>query len=495
MSSNNLSITNFIQVSVNSVPQGIDEPNPNSLALFTTETPADPLTPFGIYLDPTSVGEDYGTDSETYRMAIAIFSQEFNILNGGGRLVIIPLLSAVSATSGNFVTANISANLAAIIAVDDGDIKITVDGTAHNLTGLNFTNCTTLADVATILQARLVDAIVTATSTQITITSKKVGTDSTVAMAAVSGGTGTNLAGSGLFNAGAGVATGGANADGETIIEALTRTMSQVQYAPFITNLEMEDSVIQDTADAVQALDLIWVHSITSTGDIAGIASDIKKAGDSKTRLLFYSVSIDEAKLARAAYAGRGFSVDFTASESMLTMQAKSLATITPDTGLTQTLLLLIKAAGVDSYGKFGGISALYTSGANGGFFDEIYSNLWLKFAIQTALFNVLLTTSSKIPQTEAGMQKLVNALEQVLNLAVYNNILGVGLTWNSPDTFGNPADLKRNITDNGYYIYYLPIALQLQADRDDRISPTIQIAAKRSGAIQSVSTSVIIEA
>jgi hypothetical protein len=493
MANDNLSIANFIQVDVTNVPQGAEVPNVNSLALFTTETPNN-SNPYGIYLDPTSVGEDFGTDSETYAMALAIFSQTQNILNGGGRLVIIPLESAVSATQGQFVTTNISANLSALIAVTDGDIKVTVDGNAHNLTGLDFTACTTLADIAAVLQTELPDTICSGSATAITIQSKKVGTASTIAMAAVSGGTGTNLAGSGFFNSSAGTATAGANASGETIVEAITRTSSQVQYAPFVTNLEMENAVISSTATAVQALDLIWVHSITSSEDIAGIATANTNAGNSKTRLPLYTISIPSAKLYRAAYAGRGFSVDLAASNAMLNMQAKSLATISPDSGLTQTILANAKAAGVDCYGKFGGLPLLYTSGANS-YFDEVYSNLWLQFALQTALLNALATTNTKIPQTEAGMQMLVNAAEAVLNLAVYNAVLGVGLVWNSPNVFGNPADLKRNITDKGYYIYYQPIVLQSQTDRDDRISPTLQIAAKRSGAINTVRSSVIIEA
>ena len=60
----------------------------------------------------------------------------------------------------------------------------------------------------------------------------------------------------------------------------------------------------------------------------------------------------------------------------------------------------------------------------------------------------------------------------------------GTGLTWNSALTFGDPEDMKRNITEKGYYIYSLPIAQQSQADREDRLAPVVQLALKYSGAI-----------
>lgn len=494
MTNNNLSVANFVRINVNSVPQGADLPNVNSLALFTTEKPANPLTVYGIYLDPTSVANDYGTDSETYAMALEIFSQNFNPLNGGGRLVILPYIDAVSADEGDFITANISANLAALTAVDDGDLTVTLNGIDIDLTNLNFTSCTTLVQIAGVLQGYLPDAIVSASATAITVASKTVGTASTVVLTAFAG-TGTDLSGAGLLNTATGSSNAGRNADGETLAEAIVRTQAQVQYAGIITNLEMEEAVIEDNADAIQALDLLWVHSITSTSDIAGIATTLKDAGDSKTRLFLYTISIADAKLARAAYAGRGFSVDFAASNSMITMNAKNLATISPDSGLTQTILADAELAGVDVYGKFGGLTLLYTSGENGGFFDELYSNLWLKFALQTVLLNAQVRTNTKLPQTEAGMQQLVNDTTKLFNQAVSNGVLGLGLTWNSPSVFGNPADLKRNITDTGFYIYYIPIAQQSQIDREGRIAPTLQFAAKRSGAIQHVNGNVIIEA
>jgi hypothetical protein len=140
--SNILPVSNVINVTIEPTPSGLTEKNVNSLALFTNESPGN-LDQYGVYISAGQVAADYGSDSVTAAMANAVFSQVPNVLSGGGRLVIIPLIDAVSAIAGKIVTANVSANLATLIGVADGDLKVTINGVANNLTGLNFTNCTT----------------------------------------------------------------------------------------------------------------------------------------------------------------------------------------------------------------------------------------------------------------------------------------------------------------------------------------------------------------
>ena len=102
-----LNINNVINISVAQAGQGVGQYNTSNLAIFSHETP-DPVFAdgFKIYLEPSEVGVDFGTDSVTYKMALAVFSQQPNILANGGYLVVIPLLvdetigEAVSRTSG-----------------------------------------------------------------------------------------------------------------------------------------------------------------------------------------------------------------------------------------------------------------------------------------------------------------------------------------------------------------------------------------------------------
>lgn len=92
-----LAISNIINISVSQTPQGIGQYNTSNLALFTRDV-YDPVS-FGslgykIYLEPTEVATDFGSSSVTYKMALAVFSQKPNILQGGGYLVIIPFTSS-----------------------------------------------------------------------------------------------------------------------------------------------------------------------------------------------------------------------------------------------------------------------------------------------------------------------------------------------------------------------------------------------------------------
>jgi hypothetical protein len=486
-----LPVSNIINVTITNTPSGLTEKNVNSLALFTTETPDDG-EPYSINIAPSTVIENYGTSSVTAAMANAIFAQSPNLRTGNGRLVVIPYTDAVSATSGYFTTASLTANLAALIAVTNGDLRVTIDSVNYDLTGVDFTPATTIAGIAEILQSKLVNGIVTSTSTTIIVTSKKVGADADVVLAALSGGSGTDLAGSGLLNTAGGTATSGANSSGETLLQAIARTKGSVSYAPIITNLEMEDSVVMAVSNAIQAMDNIFLHHVSSTVDISGgLGEDVQQAGNKKTRILGYTVSPAEANLMKSAYSGRGFSVNFTGSLTSQTMNLKQLATITPDPGITQTLYSDADINGVDLYVSYDGVASVYSTGGND-FFDNPYSDLALKFALETAGFNYLRQTNTKVPQTEPGMSGLKSAYAQVCDRFVRNGCIAPG-AWTSSERFGNPVIFDQNVLNFGYYIYSLPIILQSASEREIRKAPLVQIAIKRAGAIHTSDVIVLV--
>ncbi len=348
---------------------------------------------------------------------------------------------------------------------------------------MNFTKCVTWADVATVINNSLIDGTAAAISNGFTITSKKVGAASSVTLGAVAGGTGTAMNGAGYFNASSGTSTAGANSSGETLLQAVARTSGAVGYVPFISNLDLEDAAILAVSDGVQALDNMYLQHVASTQDIAGIGTTIKQAGNKKTRILLYTNSMSDANLFKAAYPGRGFSVNFTGSLTSQTMNLKQLATIVPDNGINQTFYTAAGVAGVDIYVSLDGVPSVISAGGDD-FFDNPYSDLALKFALEAAGFNFLRQTNTKVPQTEQGMNGLKSAYAQVCQQFVRNGCMAPG-AWNSSETFGDPQIFTNNITANGYYIYSIPVAQQNSTDRNNRIAPLVQIAIKRAGAIQ----------
>ena len=93
---NQLSIGNFLNVSVATLQQGLNAFNTSNLAIFTRDACGSTFGTAGykIYLSPQQVATDFGTNSNTYAMAVAIFSQQPNILAGGGYLTVIPYLTS-----------------------------------------------------------------------------------------------------------------------------------------------------------------------------------------------------------------------------------------------------------------------------------------------------------------------------------------------------------------------------------------------------------------
>lgn len=485
-----LPVSNIINVSITNTPSGLSEKNVNSLAILTNEQPNN-FDPFGIYLSASQVAADYGSNSVTTKMAQAVFGQSPNILTGKGRLVVVPMLNAVSATQGQFVTPSISANLAGFIAVNNGDVKVTVDGTAHDLLAMNFTKCLTLADVAAVIQAKLIDCTVTNVTNTLVFQSKRGGTTSTVALAAATGGTGTALNGAGYLNSSTGTATPGVNSSGESVLAAVARVEGQVSFVGFMTNLTLEDAAFATIAVAVQAQDRIFLHHFADYKAIAGVATTNQQAGNKKARPLLYTDSLAAANLEKAAYTGRGFSVNFTGSNTSQTMNLKQLVGITPDSNITQTMYAAAEVAGIDCYVSYDGVPSVFSTGGND-FFDNPYSDLALKFALETAGFNFLRQTNTKVPQTETGMNGLKAAYSAVCDRFVRNGCVAPG-SWNSSETFGDPEIFRENILNNGYYIYSLPIIQQDPAEREARKAPLVQIAIKRAGAIHTSDVIVII--
>ena len=484
-----LSINNIIRVTVQGVERSIGVKNVNELALFTTETP-NSSDPYLIAIDPSTVEEAYGTGSLTAKMANNVFAQNMNPNSGRGYLVVIPMQGATSATPASFTTGTLG-DITDFNLVENGSIKITIDGgSAVEYKNLNFAACSTMADIAKVLAGVMKDVNISAESGAITFTSKKVGAASSVVLA--SGTDGTDISTSTYLNISAGSTENGANASGETLPEAIARVSGQARFTGVISNLAMEDSAVATTSAYINSGDLIWVAPFSSTEDIAGAITTVKNATQRQTRCVLYTAGVQEAQLMAAAYAGRAFSTNFEGSSTSQTMQLKTLVNVSPDAGISQTDYTNALAAGADMYVSFEGDSGV-ACGKGNGYFDTVYENLALKYASQAALYNVLKTAGSKIPQTETGMSALRNAQGNVCLQFVRNGVLAPG-KWNSPSTFGDPETFKKNIQDNGWYIYSTPIALQSQSQREQRIAPLIQCACKRSGAIHEADLMILVE-
>ena len=483
-----LSISNVIRVTVQGVQRSLTPKNVNNIALFTPEQPNN-LSEYMYVIDPNDVAKAYGSNSLTYKMALNVFAQDANPLSGNGGLLVIPMKNVVNATPASFASGAIT-DLTDFKLVNNGSLKITENGNIISLAGLNFTKCTTISDIATILKNATSAVDISVSGNTIVFGSKKLGVSSSIVLS--SGVGGTDISGADYLNVAGGASTDGADATGETLAEAITRTSDHISYIGIMCAKYMADGEISAAQTIISANDLIFVNAWYSASDILGACYTIQQASANKMRCLVYTGGFESAKLMMAAYVGRAFSVNFEGSDVSQTMNLKTLVNVSPDLGITQTDYTNAETAGVDLYISYEGTPAVVSNGANG-YFDVVYENMALKFYAQSGLFNALRSVGTKIPQTEAGVTLLKNALGLVFKQFVRNGIIAPG-KWNSAQTFGDPETFKANISDQGWYVYSLPIAQQSHAQREARIAPYIQGACKRAGAIHESDVLIIVE-
>jgi hypothetical protein len=479
--SQNLPPSNIIQVSLQGTPQGIAVPNINTVGLISQEVPIWYGTQSSEqYLDPNSVANDFGSNSKAAAIAQAFFAQNPNPVTTGGYLAIIPRLQ--------------NQDLPAFVSIQDITYTAVALGTSGNAITVAYTTGGTAgAEVVTVISnaisvqiasgastaSQIVAAIKASTAASALVTASIFGIATNHQVAPVSA---TNL-------------SGGTASGLEPVHSALIRVANAVYF--FGVVVDFVPTSIVTLSKYIQSVQQMAFISSNNKADFqpGGMLANLAASNLNNTRGLYYNDgTLQDTVDFAAAYASRGLSVNFAGALQASTMNMKQLVGFLPDSTLTQTDLNTCQSTGVDIYPPFGfqGLVAtgnLFTSGANG-FFDQIYNQFWMTFALQVAGFDYLAQTNTKIPQTETGMDGLKNAYRNVMQQAVTAGVLAPG-AWNSSTVFGNVTNLINAVAAIGFYVYSLPVAQQSVAARNARQAPLIQIAAKMAGAIHTSSVVV----
>lgn len=443
-----LPISNIIDVNVDFLGGGLGEFNVNNLALITSDAF---LSNSGgdlyrSYVSLAQVGIDFGTSTETYQQAAAVFSQVPNLVGAGGNLIIFPAFTDTSI---------------ATVTIGSGGMNYNV-GDILNVVQTGGTNGYVQ-----------VSAVSTGVITGVTVISGGIGYATASALPTVGG------AGSGATITIASLAV-------ETLIQAVARVQSLIYFVGVISTSYGADTTWVALSNAIQGYQhLMLVLPSNSIGDIQGVFTSIKSATNSNTRCLFYSNSSAlQARLFAAAYMSRLLSVDTAGSNTALNMNLQQLETIVADKGITQNLVGLCATAGVDIYPSTAGFPGVYSNGANK-YADEVWNTIAFVAQLEVNGFDALAEAGTKVPQTEPGVSTLKNAYKQACQQFVSNGFIAPG-EWTSAEIIGIQANLISNIAQYGYYIYSQPISQQSTADRADRKAPLISIAVKEAGAINS---------
>jgi hypothetical protein len=498
----NLPISLLVDVTVDLTPVGAQAPSLNTGLLLGTSAVIDVVTRMRVYATLAAVATDFGNDAEEYLAAELWFGQspQPTSLNIGRW--------AKTASAGQLYCGELSEAdtlISAWTGITTGSFKVAVDGGAvTNVPDLDFAAAGNLNAVAVIIQTALqgiggafatVTCVYNATYNRFVITSGTTGTSSEISFL-TAGSTGIDISAmlQGLSTSdGAYIANGIAAETALSCVELFDNQFAGQWYNLFIPEAsDSDDTAIAPYIDGDGTPHFYWINTqeeaLLSLGDTTHIGYLLQQLQSQHTAWQYSSTSL----YAVWSMAARIATVNWQGSLTALSLMYKTEPSVDAE-ALTvdqRDALLSYNGNVYDTYSNPSGVPLIEPGICpSGQFIDTIIGVDWLRTQIQTNIFNILLGSTTKIPQTDPGVNQLVNGASTACGQGVVNGLLAPG-TWNSGG-FGQLTEGQW--LDKGYYIYAQPIASQPEDQRQARISPPIQVAAKLAGAIDTVSVTVVV--
>jgi len=488
-----LPVSRLVRVSVELTPAGAQAQNLSTLLILGSSPVIDTFERYREYSAIDAVAADFGSSAPEYLAALLWFQQapqptKLRI----GRWV-------ASAASGLLRGEPLSAAqqaLANFTAVSSGGFTYSKNGaSATNVTGINLSAVTDLNGVAAAITSALTGATMVwnAVYQRFELTSTATGDTSAISFltAPASGTDISGLLGMTSASSGAYRAQGAAAETALAAVQLFDQNYGQAWYAVMVLGAVNSDHL--DIAAYVEATNNKHLYGVTTQeaavlvpAATTDIAYQLKQLGYDKT-LVQYSSS---SPYAVASLLGRALTVDYTGNATVITLAFKQEPGIAAE-AINSVQADSLKAKNCNAFLAFNNDTAIILNGvcASGVFIDIVTGMDWLSTRIMTDLYNVLYTSTTKIPQTDAGVNVLVTTVEAVLIQAVTNGLLAPGV-WNS----GGFGTLKqKDYLAKGFYVYAPRVDLQNPADRAARKSVPIQIAAKLAGAIHEISIAVTV--
>lgn len=491
---NTLPVSRYIQVSVVLTALAAQSQSLNNLLVLGNSDVIDVHERLRQYETLAEVATDFGTAAPEYLAAQAWFGQAPQPNNLAiGRW-------AKTATQGLLVGGGVSAAnqvLSVWTAIANGAFDVSIDGTPSTITGCDFSGALSLNGVAAVITAKLTGATCTwnATYERFSIQSSTTGITSTVSFL-TAGGTGTDISGmlamlstsSGAYTV-AGIAA-------ETAVQAVSTVFdvnfSQLWYGLVIPEITADSDHVA-VAGYIEGANTKHFYGVTSgeagiitPDDTSSVAYLLKAAGYKKSCVQYSSTS----GYAVASLLARILTTDYAAVNSCLTLMFKQEPGIVAE-NLNTTQADAAVAVHANFVGAVENGTNILQPGVccSGDWIDTIIYADAFAVNIMTALYNLLYTTTTKVPQTDAGTHLLVTVVNAVCVQFANNGFLGPG-QWNA-NGFGtlNYGDFLQT----GFYVYGPPITTQSQADRAARKSVPIQVAAKTAGAVHDVGVDVLV--
>lgn len=396
------------------------------------------------YSDADGVAADWPSDSEVVKLANSYFGQ-----------IPKPTEFRVSVRAANDVSAELrggsvvdnAANVATFKDITDGEFQITIDGSQQTINSLDFSSITTLGEVAVVIETAL-QAVATGGYTSATcvydgsrffIRSGTVGASSTILFTTTPDSpVGTDI--TSLLQVRQGEGTKSDGIDAETITAALDAIQNRSgDWYGLIFTKEVRDQAningelgVRAASNWCQARvktffnttnDLDVLDSVT-TNDIA---SELNQASLNRTMTTFSSYPNEYPS---ASIAGRAFTVNFSQTNSTLTLKFKQMPGITAEK-LTTSEKNALDSKRANACFEVGDGNFIFGESYMAGdfFYDEIHGTDWLTDAIETEIYGYLQSRTTKVPYTAKGLNSIEQQMTKVLDQAVTNGLIAAGTT------------------------------------------------------------------
>lgn len=390
-------------------------------------------------------------------------------------------------------------DLSLFTGITDGSFNISIDGGNEDITALDFSSETDLDGVASVIQTALqavatggyTAATCTHDGTRFFIRSGTTGSSSTISfLNPVSPVTGTDV--SSILQIQQGEGTKQDGIDPENITDALTAIeQKDNDWYGLVFTKEVRDNISINGEPAVTAA-AAWVQArvkvffnesndldvldSVSTTDIAYILNN----GNYTRTMTTFSSLVDQ--YASASIAGRAFTVDFSQTNSTITLKFKQLPGIQVESlSTTEKNVLDSKRANVFiKVGDTNIYAESYMAGDN--FFDEIHGVDWLTDAIQTEVYGYLISRTTKVPYTNQGVAAIEQQVTKVLDESVRNGLVAAGET------------IDGEFLGTGYKITTVPVEDVSESEKQNRQYNGLSFVALGAGAIHGVQIQGVFE-
>ena len=488
-------ISSVVSVNISTTPTAPSRESFGTTLCVTQEAGISTLQGIKFYGSISEISADWAASTEVNKAATTYFGRTPRpaTLAVGTRY-----LTAQAGTLRS--SANAEDAFAVWAAVSDGEFTISIDSDAQEITGVDFTGDTSMADVAATIEADL-QAIGTGGYTAATCTwdtvdtvfnivSGTTGASSLVSfLSPIATPSGTDISGEGeagdadaFFQGRQGQGTKTAGIDAEAnVADALTRFEEAGDFYFFGFTKETRDDT--DTQNAAAWAEARIKQFFTTSNNEDTLNSAISTDVGSVLNALGYErtwvqYSTNPTQYPEFSAMGRAAIVDFNSTDSTITMNLKQLPGISTES-ITVGQLATLQAKGVNVYVTIGNNSDAIIGGwmvkGVGTWQDRVHGVDWLTNAIETNVFGRLFSTVTKVPLTDAGGQILAQEVTKALDEAVRN---GLG----APGT-----DSNGNFLATGY-----SIDVQKEADipaalKSQRQGPAITFVLIGAGAIHGI--------